>query len=269
MPQLPAPASSPSPVTTFWQLDRAFPPPLPEKLTVSTEVQDRDGQLLRAFATPDGYWRLETRLDKVDKQFVDMLVAYEDKRFWDHDGVDVLALARAAGQFVDQWPYRLRRLDAVDAACPADRAARQPQPRLQDQADAARHADRAAAHQARDPRTLPDAGALWRQSGRRARRLARLFRQGAEAAHRLGSRPARRPAATAGKAPARPQPRHCARRARPRADPHGFIRPARRTRGRARRPGRCLGLAPHLAGARRSRCRMPCCEGHTPASRCS
>ncbi|RVD62455.1 penicillin-binding protein 1C, partial [Mesorhizobium sp. M4A.F.Ca.ET.029.04.2.1] len=59
---------------TLWQLDRAYPPPLPEKLAVSTEVQDRDGQLLRAFATPDGYWRLETRLDQVDKQFVDMLV---------------------------------------------------------------------------------------------------------------------------------------------------------------------------------------------------
>ncbi|MER8484824.1 penicillin-binding protein 1C [Mesorhizobium sp. M1322] len=84
---------------TLWQLDRAFPPPLPAALTVSTEVQDRDGQLLRAFATPDGYWRLSTRLDQVDRQFVDMLVTYEDKRFWNHDGVDVLALARAAGQF--------------------------------------------------------------------------------------------------------------------------------------------------------------------------
>ncbi|MET3577766.1 penicillin-binding protein 1C [Mesorhizobium robiniae] len=84
----------------LWQLDRAYPPPLPAAATVSTEVQDRDGQLLRAFATPDGYWRLATRLDQVDKQLVDMLVAYEDKRFWDHQGVDVLALARAAGQFV-------------------------------------------------------------------------------------------------------------------------------------------------------------------------
>jgi penicillin-binding protein 1C len=85
---------------TLWQLDRAFPPTLPAALTVSTEVQDRDGELLRAFATPDGYWRLATRLDQVDRQFVDMLVTYEDKRFWNHDGVDLLALARAAGQFV-------------------------------------------------------------------------------------------------------------------------------------------------------------------------
>ena len=55
-------------VASLWELDRAFPPPLPAELTVSTEVQDRDGQLLRAFATPDGYWRLETRLDQVDKR---------------------------------------------------------------------------------------------------------------------------------------------------------------------------------------------------------
>ncbi|AZO00503.1 penicillin-binding protein 1C [Mesorhizobium sp. M9A.F.Ca.ET.002.03.1.2] len=83
----------------LWQLDRAFPPPLPAELIVSAEVQDRDGQLLRAFATPDGYWRLATRLDQIDKLLVDMLVTYEDKRFWDHEGVDALALARAAGQF--------------------------------------------------------------------------------------------------------------------------------------------------------------------------
>ncbi len=84
---------------TLWQLDRAFPPPLPERITVSAEVLDRDGQLLRAFATPDGYWRLATDLDRVDKPFLDMLVAYEDKRFWDHRGIDFLAIGRAALQF--------------------------------------------------------------------------------------------------------------------------------------------------------------------------
>nr|WP_206078691.1 penicillin-binding protein 1C [Mesorhizobium camelthorni] len=81
------------------QLDRAFPPPLPEKLVVSTEVVDRDGALLRAFATPDGRWRLAANLDQVDPQFVEMLIAYEDKRFHEHSGVDPLALLRAAGQF--------------------------------------------------------------------------------------------------------------------------------------------------------------------------
>src|SRR5690606_5349608 len=51
------------------------------------------------YATPEGRWRLPVTLDQVDPQFVRMLVAYEDKRFWDHDGVDFLALMRAAIQF--------------------------------------------------------------------------------------------------------------------------------------------------------------------------
>lgn len=84
----------------LWQLDRTFPPPLDNQATVSAEVLDRDGQLLRAFATPDGYWRLDTSLDQVDRNFVDMLVTYEDKRFWDHHGVDLLAIGRAALQLV-------------------------------------------------------------------------------------------------------------------------------------------------------------------------
>ena len=83
----------------FESADRAFPPPLPAKLAVSSEVTDRDGQLLRAYATPDGRWRLAVTLDQVDPQFVKMLVAYEDKRFFGHAGIDYLALGRAATQF--------------------------------------------------------------------------------------------------------------------------------------------------------------------------
>ncbi|MHA6683992.1 penicillin-binding protein 1C [Mesorhizobium sp. A556] len=90
-------------ILALLQLDRAFPPPLPDKPLVSAEVLDRDGELLRAFTTPDGYWRLKTGLDQVDKGFIDMLVAYEDKRFWDHRGIDVLALGRAAIQLATSF----------------------------------------------------------------------------------------------------------------------------------------------------------------------
>lgn len=83
----------------FFALDRAYPLPIPKTQTVSAEVVDRNGQLLRAFATPDGYWRLPVTLDAVDPELIKMLVAYEDKRFYDHSGVDPLALLRAAGQF--------------------------------------------------------------------------------------------------------------------------------------------------------------------------
>ncbi|MBB3312246.1 penicillin-binding protein 1C [Rhizobium sp. BK196] len=80
--------------------DRAFPPPLEQAEAVSPEVLDTDGQLLRAFATPEGRWRLKTDVSDVDPQFVRMLVAYEDQRFYEHSGIDVWALGRAALQFV-------------------------------------------------------------------------------------------------------------------------------------------------------------------------
>ncbi|MGQ3280214.1 MAG: transglycosylase domain-containing protein, partial [Shinella sp.] len=80
--------------------DKAYPPPIAVATTVSKEVLDRDGRLLRAFATPDGLWRLKTTATDVDPQFLRMLVAYEDRRFQEHAGIDPLALLRAAGQFV-------------------------------------------------------------------------------------------------------------------------------------------------------------------------
>lgn len=63
-----------------------------------TLVVDRDGALLRAFANADGRWRLEVRLEDVDPRFVEMLTAWEDKRFATHGGVDGRAFLRAAWQ---------------------------------------------------------------------------------------------------------------------------------------------------------------------------
>ncbi|MGA1802777.1 penicillin-binding protein 1C [Rhizobium sp. HT1-10] len=80
--------------------DRAYPPPLAKALVTSAEVLDADGQLLRAFATPEGRWRLKTTAADVDPQFLRMLVAYEDRRFYDHHGIDIMAMARAVVQFV-------------------------------------------------------------------------------------------------------------------------------------------------------------------------
>jgi penicillin-binding protein 1C len=76
------------------------PPPLGEHLSYSTLVVDRDGRLLRPYTTPEGRWRLPATRDDVDPRLVAMLLAYEDKRFPGHHGVDVLALARAAQQLV-------------------------------------------------------------------------------------------------------------------------------------------------------------------------
>ena len=64
----------------------------------SVEVLDADGRLLRAFTVEDGRWRLAADPAGVDPRLIDMLIAYEDKRFYAHHGVDPLAMLRAAGQ---------------------------------------------------------------------------------------------------------------------------------------------------------------------------
>jgi penicillin-binding protein 1C len=75
-------------------------PPLGKDLAYSTLVVDRDGRLLRPFATADGRWRLPAHADDVDPRYLDVLFACEDRRFRQHPGVDPLALLRAAGQFI-------------------------------------------------------------------------------------------------------------------------------------------------------------------------
>jgi penicillin-binding protein 1C len=80
--------------------DYADLPPLPRPtdLSLSAVVLDRNDTLLRAFTSSDEKWRLPVELAEIDPLYVKMLVAYEDKRFYEHDGVDLLAIGRAAGQ---------------------------------------------------------------------------------------------------------------------------------------------------------------------------
>ena len=74
------------------------PAPLGDNLDYSHVVLDREGRLLRAYATAEGRWRLPADIKDVDPRFLKLLFAYEDKRFWTHHGVDPAAMARAAAQ---------------------------------------------------------------------------------------------------------------------------------------------------------------------------
>ena len=74
------------------------PAPLGERLEFSTTVVDREGRLLRPYATSEGRWRLPARADSVDPRYLELLIAYEDKRFRTHSGFDPLALLRAGAQ---------------------------------------------------------------------------------------------------------------------------------------------------------------------------
>lgn len=66
----------------------------------SIAVLASNGALLRPFTTPKGYWRIPVALDEVDPRLIDFLLAYEDQRFFEHDGIDRKAMARAAGQLL-------------------------------------------------------------------------------------------------------------------------------------------------------------------------
>src|SRR4051794_29514388 len=77
------------------------PLPLPQARQVSTTVVDRNSKLLRAYAMADGRWRLPVDArTALDPGYVDLLLAYEDRRFRSHPGVDPLALGRAALQLI-------------------------------------------------------------------------------------------------------------------------------------------------------------------------
>jgi penicillin-binding protein 1C len=78
------------------------PPPLGQTLAFSTLVVDRDGKLLRPYTTPEGRWRIPATRENVDPRLLQLLFAYEDKRFYTHHGVDPIALGRAFAQLVTQ-----------------------------------------------------------------------------------------------------------------------------------------------------------------------
>ena len=85
-----------------WIAQTALPP---LSLETSVEVMDRDGTLLRAYTVADGRWRMAVDLSQVDEDYRAMLIAYEDKRFYQHPGVDLRAMARAVAQAV--WNGRV------------------------------------------------------------------------------------------------------------------------------------------------------------------
>ncbi|WP_439543096.1 penicillin-binding protein 1C [Hyphomicrobium sp.] len=71
------------------------PLPLEAAEATSVTVLDRENRLLRAFTTKDGRWRLPLDVSEVDPRYLAMLMAFEDKRFYEHGGVDFLAILRA------------------------------------------------------------------------------------------------------------------------------------------------------------------------------
>jgi penicillin-binding protein 1C len=87
---------------TCFALDRMLPPDLARYRDVSPKLRDKAGKLLHVGLTEDGYWRMASTPEDVDRRYVDLLLKTEDKRFYLHPGVDPLALGRALWQLVSR-----------------------------------------------------------------------------------------------------------------------------------------------------------------------
>lgn len=83
----------------FWLLDAVSPVDLAPRSQTQVVV-DRHGEPLRHFADDQGVWRYPVRLDQVSPNYLEALVAYEDRWFYQHPGINPLALVRALGQWV-------------------------------------------------------------------------------------------------------------------------------------------------------------------------
>lgn len=78
----------------FLLLDRLAPLPL-QAQDSSRVVVDRQGIPLRTFANRAGVWRYPISLEQVAPAYLDALIQYEDRYFWQHPGVNPVAILRA------------------------------------------------------------------------------------------------------------------------------------------------------------------------------
>jgi len=84
---------------TLWLLDTLFPLNLPRDNKLFARVLvDESGRPLRAFADDAGIWRYPVTVEQVSPLYIDALLAYEDRWFWNHPGINPLSLLRAAVQ---------------------------------------------------------------------------------------------------------------------------------------------------------------------------
>ncbi len=84
----------------LWLLDWLYPPQLPgQQGDFATVVLDQDGVPMRAFADNKGIWRYQVTLDQVSPLYIEALLHYEDRYFYQHPGVNPFSIVRATWQW--------------------------------------------------------------------------------------------------------------------------------------------------------------------------
>lgn len=78
---------------SFFLLNWIFP--VPSTIEYSTIVTDNKGEVVHAFLTSDQQWRMKTELNEISPLLRKTIIAKEDKYFYHHPGINLLAMLRA------------------------------------------------------------------------------------------------------------------------------------------------------------------------------
>ena len=81
----------------FWA-DKHYPLDYSRYLDTSVIVTDKDGKWLRAYLSHDEKWRFPSLASELPARYLDLLINFEDRNFYQHSGVDYLAIVRAFWQ---------------------------------------------------------------------------------------------------------------------------------------------------------------------------
>jgi penicillin-binding protein 1C len=69
--------------------------PVPDRIGYSTVVTDNKGEVIHAFLTRDGQWRMKTEPSEISPLLRKTIIEKEDKYFYYHPGVNPVAMLRA------------------------------------------------------------------------------------------------------------------------------------------------------------------------------
>jgi penicillin-binding protein 1C len=88
-------------IVLFFLLNWIFP--LPDKIDYSSILTDSKGEVINASLTIDDKWRMKTELDEISPLLRKTIIAKEDKYFYRHPGINVVAVGRAFFKNLFRW----------------------------------------------------------------------------------------------------------------------------------------------------------------------
>ena len=69
--------------------------PVPDTISYSTIITDNKGEVVHAYLTKDQQWRMKTELNEISPLLRKTIIEKEDKYFYRHPGINLLAMGRA------------------------------------------------------------------------------------------------------------------------------------------------------------------------------